>query len=82
MVHPKRLSKIKLEDVTAIITFSLFLAEVINILHRIWNINSLNFQQCNNSFLGRFQAKERSFTATFIINSLIAKINKKILCKQ
>ena len=28
-VHPKRLNKIKLEDVIAILTLSLFLAEVI-----------------------------------------------------
>ena len=32
---PKRLHKIKLEDVIAILSLSLFLAEVINILHRI-----------------------------------------------
>ena len=31
----KRLNKLKLEDVIAILTLSLFLAEVINILHRI-----------------------------------------------
>ena len=31
----KRLHKIKLEDVIAILSLSLFLAEVINILHRI-----------------------------------------------
>ena len=35
MVHPKRLHKIKLEDVIAILTLSLILAEVVNILHRI-----------------------------------------------
>ena len=40
MVHPKRLKKTKLEDVIAIITLSLFLAEVINILHR--KINERN----------------------------------------
>ena len=32
---PRRLHKIKLEDVIAILSLSLFLAEVINILHRI-----------------------------------------------
>ena len=31
----KRLHKIKLEDVIAILSLSLFLAEVINVLHRI-----------------------------------------------
>ena len=32
---PKKLKKIKLEDVIAILTLSLFLDEVINILHKI-----------------------------------------------
>ena len=50
-MHPKRLHKIKLEDVIAILTLFLFLAEVINILHRISFINSLNFQHCCNSSL-------------------------------
>ena len=31
--------------------FFSFLAEVINVLHRIQNINSLKFQHYNNSFL-------------------------------
>ena len=35
MVHQKRLNKIRLEDIIAMLTLSLFLAEVINILHRI-----------------------------------------------
>ena len=34
VVHPKRLNKIKLEDIVVILTLSLILAEVINILHR------------------------------------------------
>ena len=42
-MHPKRLHKIKSEDVIAILTLSLFLAEVIHDLHRISNIDSLNF---------------------------------------
>ena len=35
VVHLKRLNKIKLEDIIAMLTLSLFLAEVVNILHRI-----------------------------------------------
>ena len=34
---------------------------------------------CNNSPLSRFQAKELSFTVTFIINTLIIKINQKTI---
>ena len=34
-MHPKRLNKVKLEDVVAILTLSLSLAEVVNILQRI-----------------------------------------------
>ena len=70
-VYPKWPNKIKLEDVIAIFTLSVFLAEVINILHSILNINSLNFQHCNNPPLWKFQSKELSFTVTFIINTLI-----------
>ena len=76
MVHPKRLKKIKLEDVIAILTLFLFPAEVIIILHKIWNINSLKFQRCNNSSLWMFPAKEYSFIVTFIINTLIIKVNQ------
>ena len=72
VVHPKRPNKIKLEDGIAILLY-LFLAEVIDIFHGIWNINTLNFQHCNNSS----QAKEFSFTVNFIINTLITKINQK-----
>ena len=61
--------------------FFSFLAEVINVLHRIQNINSLKFQHYNNSFLWRFQAKELCFILTFIVNTLIIKINQKT-CKQ
>ena len=82
MVHPKRLNEIKLEDVIATLTLLLLLAEVIKILHRIENIsNSLDFQRCNSSSLWRFQAKEFSFTVTFIINTLVTEINQKTLCK-
>ena len=56
-MHPKRLNKIKLEDAIAILTLSHFLAEVFNILHRISNINSLNFQHCNNSIFEGFKQK-------------------------
>ena len=35
MVCPKKLNRIRLEDVIAILTLSLFLAEVIYILHRV-----------------------------------------------
>ena len=35
VVPPKRLHKIKLEDVIVILTLSLFLAEIMNILYRI-----------------------------------------------
>ena len=35
VVHPKRLNKIKLEDVIAILILSFFVAEVVIILHRI-----------------------------------------------
>ena len=48
---PKRLHKRRLEVVTEILTFSLFLAEVINILHRAQNLNALNSQHCSNSSL-------------------------------
>ena len=41
----------KLEDVIAMLTLSLFLAEVISTLQKIYNINSLKFQHCNNSSL-------------------------------
>ena len=34
-MHPKRLNKVKLEDVVAVLTLSLSLAEVVNILQRI-----------------------------------------------
>ena len=78
----ERLHKIKLEDVIGILTLSLFLDEVINILHRISNINYLNFQPCNNSSLGRFLAKEFSFTLRFITNTLIIKTNQRTLWKQ
>ena len=78
----KRLHKIKLEDVIGILTLSLFLDEVINILHRISNINYLKFQPCKNSSLERFQAKEFSFTLRFIINTLIIKTNQRTLWKQ
>ena len=67
---PKRLHKTRLEVVTAILTFSLFLAEVINIFHRAQNINALKFQLCDNSSLWMFQAKEFSVTVTFTINTL------------
>ena len=77
----KRLPKIKLEDVIGILTLSLFLDEV-DILHRISNINYLNFQPCNNSSLGRFLAKEFSFTLRFITNTLIIKTNQRTLWKQ
>ena len=46
-------------------------------MHRIWNINSLNFQHCNNSSLWKFQAKELPFTVTSIINTVVIKINQK-----
>ena len=77
----KRLPKIKLEDVIGILTLSLFLDEV-DILHRISSINYLNFQPCNNSSLGRFLAKEFSFTLRFIANTLIIKTNQRTLWKQ
>ena len=82
MVFPKRLKRIKLEDVIAVLTLSLLLAEVINILHRIWNINYLKFQHCSNPSLCGFQAKGSSFTVTFIINTLLIKINQKKAMKQ
>ena len=46
------------------VTLSIFLAEVINILR-------------NNSSLWRFQAKDFFFTVTFIINTLSIIINQK-----
>ena len=52
MVHPKRLNKIKLEDVIAILTLSLFQLKLL--LYCI----------------------EFSFTVTFIISTLIIKINQ------
>ena len=61
MVHPKRLNKIKLEDVIAILTLSLFLAEIIHILHRIQYINSLKFQYCNTYLLEGFKQKNSHF---------------------
>ena len=42
--------RLKLEDAKAILTH-IFLAEVIYVLHRIWNINSLKFQHCHNRSL-------------------------------
>ena len=62
---PKRLHKIKLEDVIVILTLFLFLAEVINMYCIGFNINSLNFQHCTNSSRWRLQAKEFSFTVTY-----------------
>ena len=72
-MHPKRLHKINLEDVIVILTLIIFLAEVINMYCIEFNINSLKSQYCNNSPLWRLQAKEFSFTVTFIINTLIKK---------
>ena len=76
-MQSKILYEIKVEDAIAILALSLFLAEVINILHRISKINSLNFEHCNNSSLWLFQAKEFYFTVTFIVNTLIIKLNQK-----
>ena len=52
-----------------------FSAEVVHILNRIYNINSLKFQRHNNSTLSRFEAKELSFNLTLIINTFFIKIN-------
>ena len=42
-MHSKRLNIIKFEDVIAMLTLSIFLAEVNNIFHGIDNINFLSF---------------------------------------
>ena len=54
-----------------------FSAEVVHILNRIYNINSLKFQRHNNSTLSRFEAKELSFNLTLIMNTFFIKINQK-----
>ena len=69
MVHPKRLNKIKLEDVIAILTLSLFVADKLLIYGfkiGFEILNFLKFQHCNKSSLWRFQAKEFSFTITLL----------------
>ena len=79
-MHPKRLHKIKLGDVLVILTLFLFLVEVINMYCIGFDINSLNFQHCNNLSVWRLWAKEFSFTVTFIVNTFIIKANQKT-CK-
>ena len=46
------------------------------IVSKLSKFNYLKFQHCSNLSLWRFQAKELSFTVTFIINTLIVKVNQ------
>ena len=76
MFHLRRLNKIKLEDVIAILPLSLFLVEVINILYTIWNINSLNFQHVTTYLFKGFKQKNSLSLYTFVINTLVIKIDQ------
>ena len=53
----ERIHKIKLEDVIGILTLSLFLDEVINILHRISNVNYWTFDFVKTHLLEGFKQK-------------------------